>query len=987
MLGTDMHVGPVRAVAVSSDGSLIATGGTDKSIRLWKAATGEELLRLYLPLGEGNIGVVDALAFSPDYKHLYVAGIDWASPPGSSDGVAYVFDLGTGKLTGLMVWALGLGSRLATLAVSPNGAQIAMAAGSKGLLVRDTAAPGFTQRHKDPPSLTVLTSAVAYSPDGSLLATVASNGHLRLLDVSGDGDVKESSDRLLPGGGQLNSVAFSPDGAHVAVGYSDRPSILVVPLRPGAAAVSLSAPAGSSKGNLAAVTWCRDSDGQVWLFAGGTVVDLAGRNLLLAWRDGRPGPPTSMPVSLDSITRLVPHPAGGVVFGSSDPRWGRVVPNRGSHSLSLTQMQDTQRIDFRGIASRDWGIDATGTIVEFRGKRGSAAALRFDLAELTLTAVATRQSDLSRPHPVPDTAVVPPGLGFLPGSPLRSADRAAVSGHALYGGDDYLVLTDTTGQGPARCEIATAAWGVAIAGNGKVAVAAHGDGTIRWYALDQDRRLAELGGLFVNVDEQRWVAWRTDGRFAHSSRGGAKLVGFFQNGTFQPGQFSQGGITGHWLDVDQLYGRLYDPDQVRRMLSTGPADVSPSRAEIDRLELPSVNVGSICAAEDWSPQTRGVRVGRQLDGDGQPVQPTAAPSVDAGTCHSIDPAAVRLDNAIVLPAGTRALQAQLSLSAASPSTQVAAFVNGQNVGQIPVRGGDVRGVGPILVDQHVPLFPGDNQVEFRAYGTDGRSFSRAPVILRVTAPPLPEVADAPAKPALHVIVAGINQYQGTIPKLDLARADAETFAKSIQTRAARQYTLPPVVPLLDADATLEAITNQLAQVATAAQPEDAVIIYFSGHGVVGTDDQAYSFVTSDVTDANAALRGGLGMTAVKLSTALAEVRAQRTFIFLDTCHAGGFDPRAIGYLNQDTGRYVLAASTKLEEAQDSYDGINGVFAYAVKQSLEGSATTAGGFIDAIDLGRYVTSKVEEIAHTRSWEQRAVFQAAGQITVFPLFTSI
>ena len=817
MLGTDMHVGPTRAVAVSSDGTLIATGSTDKSIRLWKSATGEELLRLYLPLGEGSIGVVDALAFSPDYKHLYVGGIDWASPPGSADGVGYVFDLTTGKLTGLMVWALGLGTRLAAFAVSPNGSQIAMAAGSKGLLVRDTAAPAFAQRYKDPPSLTVMTSAVAYSPDGKLLAAVTSNGHLRLLDVSGDGDVKEVSNRLLPGGGQLSSVAFSPDGERLAVGYSDRSSVLVIPLRPGAAPVSLPAPAGTSKGNLAASTWCRDGDGQVWLVAGGTVVDMAGRNLLLAWRDGRPGSPAALPVALDSIIRLVAHPAGGVVFGSSDPRWGHVMPDRGGRSLSLMQIRETQKIDFRGVASRDWGIDATGTVVEFRGKT-RASALRFDLVELTLTAVSARQTDLSRPHPVPDNAVAPTGLGFLPGSPLRATDRTPVDGHVLFGGDDYLVLSNTAGQNPTRREIATAAWGVAIAGNGKVAVAAHGDGTIRWYALEPDRPLIELGGLFVTADEQRWVAWRTDGRFAHSAQGGAKLVGFFQNGMFQPGQFSQGGITGHWLDVDQLYGRLYDPDQVRRMLGTGPADISPSRVEIDRLALPSINVGSICPAEDWSPETRGIRVGRELNSDSQPIEHAAVPAVDTATCHSIDPAAVRIDDAIVVPAGTRAIQAQLSLNATQPSTQVAAYVNGQNVGQIPVVRGDGRGVGPVLVDQHVPLFPGDNQIEFRAYGADGRSFSRAPVILRVTAPPLSEVADAPAKPALHVLVAGINQYQGTIPKLNLARADAETFAKSIQTRAARQYTLPPVTPLFDADATLEAITNQLAQFATAAQP-------------------------------------------------------------------------------------------------------------------------------------------------------------------------
>ena len=585
--------------------------------------------------------------------------------------------------------------------------------------------------------------------------------------------------------------------------------------------------------------------------------------------------------------------------------------------------------------------------------------------------------------------MAPPGLGFQPGSPLRSTDHGAANGATLFGGDDYLVLSGLGAQPPVRREIATTAWGIAMSGNGKVAVAAHGDGTVRWYTLDPNRPLTELGGLFVTADGQRWVAWRTDGRFAHSAEGGAKLVGFLQNGTFQPGQFSQGGMTGQWLGIDQLYGRLYDPDQVRRMLGTGPAEMSPSRAEIDKLELPSINVGAICAAEDWSPATRGIRVGKELSGDSQAAQPTPPTSADPNACHRIDQAAVKVDDAIALPNGTRAIKAQLSLKATQPSMQIAAFVNGQNVGQIPVRVDDVRGIGPILVEQHVPLFPGENQIEFRAYGADSRSFSRAPSILRINVQPAPEAPNAPnapAKPAMHVLVAGINQYQGTIPKLGFARGDADTFRTSMQTRAARQYTLPPMVPLYDSDATLEAVTNQLAQIAVAAKPEDAVVIYLSGHGVVGTDDHAYSFVTADVTDANAVLRGGLGLTAGKLSQALAEVRAERIFIFLDTCHAGGFDPRAIGYLNQETGRYVLAASTKLEEAQDSYDGINGVFAYAVKQSLEGGASSAGGSIDAIDVGRYVTSKVEEMAHTHSWQQRAVFQAAGQITAFPMFTA-
>lgn len=980
MLGTGMHVGPIRAVALSSDGTLVATGGTDKSIRLWRAATGEELLRLYLPLGPGSIGVVDAIAFSPDYHRLYVAGIDWATPAGSSDGAVYVFDLASGLLTGLMAWAPGFGSRLGTLRVSPDGTQIAMAGGSKGLIVRDTVPGAFRLRYSDPPNPASRTSAVAYSPDGQLLATVSTAGRLRLFSAM---DTRPLSDRTLPAAGVPDSIAFAPDGTRLAIGYADRPAVLVLGLQPGAKPAVLAPPPGSSKGNLSQVAWCRDEAGRTWLAAAGTVVNAAGRNLLAAWVDGA-GPAAALPVSSDSVTQLVAHPAGGVLFGASDPKWGRVVPGRPGRPIDLVRAQTTERMDFRGVASRPWGVSPSGTLVEFTGMGAPGAVMHFDLNELTLTPATLPQPGLARPRPVPFNAPPPAAMGLAAGTVMRSADAAPGRGLTVVGTDDYLVAADPAGYDSTRLEIATAAWGVALARDGELAVVAHGDGTVRWYAVGVDRQLTELGGLFVTADGQRWLAWCADGRFAHSERGGANLVGFLRNGRYEPGQLAAGGITGHWLDVNQLYGQLYNPDGVKRMLDPQAA---PSPAPLDHIQhvvLPAINVSAVCPAQDWSAETRAIRAGKALNGD---VPDTPPPAADMGSsCQAIDPSVIGTQQSVALPPGTRAIRAQLRLDTAQPTTQVAAFVNGQNVGQVAAQRAGGRGAGPVLIEHHVPLFPGENQIEFRAYGPDNRDFTRAPLVLTADAGAASGPQGAP-KPKLRVLVAGINAYRGTIPALNYAKADAATFSRSIRERAAPQYDTSPVVELFDADADFETISRRLAEMAADAQPEDAVVIYFSGHGVVGTEDRAYAFVTADVTDANAALRGGVGMTADRLSRALAEIRAERTFIFLDTCHAGGFDPRAIGYLNQDTGRYVLAASTRLEEAQDSYDGKNGLFAYAVRQSLlGGGAASSEGAIDAFDVGRYVTREMAALARDRAMEQRAVFQAAGQITAFPLFSS-
>ncbi len=82
------HRGPVKALAFSPNGKLIASGGADGAVKLWNAVRGDEVAAL-----EGHKGEIRTLSFRPDGRVLASA---------SADGTVRLWDVVSGKETAVL---------------------------------------------------------------------------------------------------------------------------------------------------------------------------------------------------------------------------------------------------------------------------------------------------------------------------------------------------------------------------------------------------------------------------------------------------------------------------------------------------------------------------------------------------------------------------------------------------------------------------------------------------------------------------------------------------------------------------------------------------------------------------------------------------------------------------------------------------------------------------------------------------------------------
>lgn len=265
----------------------------------------------------------------------------------------------------------------------------------------------------------------------------------------------------------------------------------------------------------------------------------------------------------------------------------------------------------------------------------------------------------------------------------------------------------------------------------------------------------------------------------------------------------------------------------------------------------------------------------------------------------------------------------------------------------------------------VALLPGNNKFKVVALNKMG---IESPTQVQVV-----QASGAEKQPDLYVVVIGINKYDD--PNLDLSYSvqDAKSIVSTLGNKNTSAFKNIYPTDILDTAATKESIFAKFAKIAENSKPNDALIVYFAGHGIAVKGE--WYFLPHEVTfhpDEDYYTKAGI--SAKQIQNMIAKIPAEKILVMFDSCYSGSglkvFEDlkktqRHFGRsLSKTDGVVVLAATRKDQEALELTELGHGLFTYVVNKGMAGAADLKpkDTNVSAHEVVNYVTDTIPTYTH-------------------------
>lgn len=925
------HTGMISQLIFTPDGSELISLSHDRTVRIWDVVNGELRKTLRVQIGDGKEGMLYAGAISPDGKILALGGL--MKFDGTDGPAIRLVDLASGKEVGIL---RGHSNVVNGLAFSPDGNELASASSDNTVRIWNvtpfheaTEVGGEMIRLNESVELkghSQKVQALAYSPGGLQLVSASYDKTLILWGRDDTASAFASVATMSGHKGEVYTVDFSPDGESiVSGGFDDR--LLLWSAKGGSLKKELDSNMGSDVGTVAF-----SPDG-LHILASSESASSADYSGIYEVSSGK------------QIARVKNHD-NSVLAGAWHPHWNMVATAGGNRKNIVIWQPLAEGGQDPGAIYHDLVGSGQSVYVVAFDKSGSA---RVAFGSAGATRDASFGADLERVFNFESFELEPTGA--------EESYQRVIENH---GGqffrreDPYTVKIENYGRfkhdpsekdeiksftfsrdgqsiivgsefGLARYEKAEGAFELACRFVG------HG-GAVTFSSPSLDgRHLASsstdgtvrlwnlqtgdlLASLFVGNDSE-WVCWTPQGYFAASPDGG-KYIGWHLNQGFEK--------MAKFVSGEQLFDQFYRPDIVKTAIESNrpPAEI------LQELKV-AVEVESVV--------------------EGVP-------------------------EIVITEPGGNVLATERRFD-----VKVEAVDTGKGIGEVRVfhEGKRLQPDGPGSMAEKRYSVP------FTASLVSGKNHIRAVAVSPEGVESSPEVVTIDfegnkASARLHLLAVGLNEYKNPKFNLNYCRPDVDAFADSFLKRSGTLFTDVQVHKLYDADATGEAISAKMKEIAEVAAADDVFVFAFAGHGVMseggGDQDPEFHMIPYDVTQmyGNDAMLAELALSGSHLQQLAAAIPARKQLMVLDACQSGGVvesfairgaaEERALAQLARSSGMYVLASTRSEQFATEAEELGHGLFTFALLEAIEGKGdANSDGKITVKEVEAWLNERVPELS--------------------------